>query len=238
MRRLRGSVGVLAGETMCASLAVAAQEPTAASYWQLASSTDKENSVRIPLPPGIQVIDSELDGPVFADANGKTLYIWPLTKLRNGDIGDRKDSGVSSCTDEVQKVTSGLMSPYPGGLLLPNLETRKSCTQTWPPLIAPADAKPVGSGHSAWSTLKRADGKLQWTYGGYPLYTSDLDKKPGDTLGGTKIQRSGDGPAVRVPVGPLANVPPEFAGTDADPNRYGPLQTATGRLLTDHKGFS
>jgi predicted lipoprotein with Yx(FWY)xxD motif len=238
MRGLRGSVGVLAGASVFASLALAAQQQPMGDYWQSASSTDKESYVRVPMPPGIQVVATELEGPVFADANGKTLYIWPLTKLRNGDIGDRKDSGVSSCTDEVQKVTSGLMSPYPGGLLLPNVETRKSCTQVWPPLIAPANAKPVGSGHNEWSTIKRADGKLQWSYGGYPLYTSELDKKPGDVLGGTKIQRSGDGPAVRVPVGPPANVPPEFAGTDPDPNRYGPLQTSTGRLLTDHKGFS
>ncbi len=66
------------------------------------------------MPAGIQVMDSELEGPVFADANGKTLYSWPLTKLRNGDIGDRKDSGISSCTDEVQKVTSGLHESVSG----------------------------------------------------------------------------------------------------------------------------
>src|SRR5687767_9376571 len=105
MRRLR-TLGVLAGATVFtatafASLAMAAQERIA-DFWQSPSSADKENYVRIPMPPGVQVVDSELDGPVFADANGKTLYSFPLTKLRNGDTGDRKDSGKSSCTDEVQ----------------------------------------------------------------------------------------------------------------------------------------
>lgn len=237
MRRLRSWVGALTAATLLAAAATAAPEQ-ALDYWQSADSTDREDYVRVPMPAGIQVIHTELEGPVFADANGKTLYSWPLKNLRNGDTGDRRNSGVSSCTDEVQRVTSGLMSPYPGGLLLPNLDKRRSCAEEWPPLLAPADAKPIGQGHHEWTTIKRADGTLQWAYGGYPLYTSVLDKKPGDVLGGTKLQRPGDGPVVRVPVGPPPNVPPEFAGTDSDPNRYGPLQTATGRLITDHKGFS
>lgn len=237
MRRLRVSVGILAGATLLATLATVAQGQTV-DYWQAPASTDKEDYVRVPMPAGIQVVIAELEGPVFADANGKTLYSWPLKNLRNGDTGDRKDSGISACSNEVEQTTSGLMSPYPAGLLLPNLDKRKSCTQVWPPLIAPADAKPVGSGHNEWTTIKRTDGTLQWAFGGYPLYTSNLDKKSGDTFGGTKIQRGGDGPVMRVPVGPPANVPPEFAGTDPDPSRYGPLQTSTGRLVTDHKGFS
>ena len=232
---------------MLAALGAAAQTPTGAptsaqtqttDYWQTPASTDRESFVREPLPPGFQVVIAELDGPVFADANGKTLYSWPLKNLRNGDVGDRRGGGASTCLDEVQRTTSGLMSPYPPGLLLPDAGKRKSCAEIWPPVIAPADAKSLGQGHREWSTIKRPDGTLQWTYGGYPLYTSHLDKKPGDTLGGTKLARSGDGPVVRVPVGPPANIPPEFAGTDPDPSRYGPVQTVTGRLVTDHKGFS
>jgi predicted lipoprotein with Yx(FWY)xxD motif len=241
MRALRTWVGALlsgvAGATLLTAVAMAA-EPAKTDFWQAPASPDREDYLKQPMPPGVQVISTELEGPVFADANGKTLYSWPLSRLRNGDTGDRRDSGLSSCTDEVLKVTSGLMSPYPGGLLLPNLDQRKSCVDAWPPLLAPEDAKPVGQGHNEWTVIKRADNKLQWAYGGYPVYTSNLDKKPGDTLGGSKLQRAGDGPAVRVPVGPPANIPPEFAGTDPDPARYGPLQTSTGRMVTDHKGFS
>ncbi|MDY6949259.1 MAG: hypothetical protein SXG53_26515 [Pseudomonadota bacterium] len=237
MRRLRSSVCVLASATLFATLATAASQPTP-DYWQAPTSTDREAYVKVPMPAGIQVIGTELDGPVFADANGKTLYSWPLKNLRNGDTGDRKDSGISACLDEVLTTTSGLMSPYPGGLLLPNLDKRKSCTEVWPPVPAPKDAKPVGSGHNEWTTITRPDGSLQWAYGGYPLYTSNLDKRPGDVLGGTKLARSGDGPVVRTPVGPPAVIPPEFAGTDSDPSRYGPVQMVTGRMVTDHKGFS
>ena len=195
-----------------------------ALYWQDSSSTEKEAYVDAPMPPGVQVIVSELDGPVFADAEGRTLYSWPLSNLRNGDTGDRRNSGISNCGPEVTRVTSGLMSPYPAGLLLPDLDTRKSCEQVWPPFVAPADAVPVGK----WNTLTRKDGSKQWTYDGYPLYTSIVDRKPGDVFGGNKLEPAGDGGVVRVPVGPEPNIPPEVAV----------VQVATGRMLVDHRGYS
>ena len=136
-----------------------------------------EDYVRVPMPPGVQVLNSELEGPVFADAAGHTLYIWPLTSLRVGFAGEGKNK--VGCTDEVAKVTGGMMSPYPPGLGLPDLDKRRSCTQEWPPLFAADDAKPVGS----WTILKRDDGKKQWAYQGYALWTYDGDKRPGDING-------------------------------------------------------
>src|SRR5687768_12977928 len=84
------------------------------------------------MPPGFQVVATELEGPVFADPKGRTLYTWPLNKIRNGDIGEVKNKP-PTCTDEVLRVTSGFMSPYPGGFELPEIEKRPSCTQEWPP---------------------------------------------------------------------------------------------------------
>ena len=49
----------------------------------------------VPMPPGVRVERTELDGPVFADASGKTLYRWPLRALRNGQTGD--PAGASVC---------------------------------------------------------------------------------------------------------------------------------------------
>lgn len=195
----------------------------APEYWQSPEDATQEAYARVPMPPGIQVIVTELEGPVFADASGKTLYKWPQKDLRNGSTGDRQ-AGVSQCTDEVLRVTSGLMSPYPEGLLLPELDERPSCVDVWPPVIAAEGAEPVG----AWTLVARADGAKQWAYDGYPLYTSVLDQEPGDVLGATKIQEGNDSPAVRVPAGPPSAIPPGFQV----------IPMTTGRLLVTEDGFS
>jgi predicted lipoprotein with Yx(FWY)xxD motif len=175
-------------------------------YWQSSNSQIMEEFVDVPIPLGFQVLDTELEGPVFADANGRTLYKWPLRNLRNGSTGDRKDGNKSVCTDEVLKVTSGLMSPYPPGLVLPNLDKRPSCIDIWPPVLAAEGSEPIGK----WTLVERIDGISQWTFDGYPLYFSILDQQPGDVLGGTKIQAGSGSPAIRVPVGPPPAHPPLF----------------------------
>jgi predicted lipoprotein with Yx(FWY)xxD motif len=114
------------------------------------------------MPPGIQVIVTELEGPVFADSRGRTLYKWPIASLRNGYAGDPK--GKSACEDVVTTKTGGYMSPYPGGLDLPDQDRRKSCVALWPPVLADAKAKPVGD----WSIIKRSDG--------VPLFIEELTK--------------------------------------------------------------
>lgn len=91
---------------------VVTKNPNSYQYWQSSDSQMMEEYIDAPIPPGFKVLNTELDGPVFTDANGRTLYSWPLRNLRNGTTGDRKDGGKSMCTDEVLKVTSGLMSPY------------------------------------------------------------------------------------------------------------------------------
>ncbi len=169
-----------------------------------AASRTGEDYIRAPMPPGVQVVPTELEGPVFADAQGHTLYKWPKRGLRNGDAGDVQ--GKTLCEDKIQQVNSGLMSPYPGGLELPELETRKSCTAMWPPLYAAADSKPVGE----WTIIDRPDGRKQWAYEAWPIYSSILDKKPGDTLGGTTMSSISEVGAVREPIGPDANVPSQF----------------------------
>ncbi|HWK76002.1 MAG TPA: hypothetical protein VNQ81_17125, partial [Povalibacter sp.] len=106
-----------------------------------AAASQVEAYLNVPMPPGFRVESSELDGPVFADAQGHTLYMWPYNSLRNGYSGEQK--GKPACYGEVLTVTAGLMSPYPPGVQLPDLETRPSCTQLWPPVLAAVDAKPV-----------------------------------------------------------------------------------------------
>lgn len=54
-----------------------------------------------------------------------------------------------------------------------------NCAKNWPPLMAAADAKPMGD----WTIVTRKDGGRQWAYKGMPLYTWIKDAKPGDTTG-------------------------------------------------------
>jgi len=188
----------------------------------LAAPGPTEGYRSVPMPPGVRVQATELDGPVFADAKGRTLYRWPLGQLRNGPTGD--PIGKSECTDVRTEVSAGLMSPYPGGLVLPDLEQRPSCVDLWPPFRADAKSQPVGD----WTVIKRADGTLQWAYEGFAVYTSVLDQRPGDVFGGRPEKRRGDFPIMREPVKPPPDVPPGFAVTTL----------SSGRLLVTAKGYS
>jgi predicted lipoprotein with Yx(FWY)xxD motif len=54
-----------------------------------------------------------------------------------------------------------------------------NCAKNWPPLMAAADAKPMGD----WTIVMRKDGGRQWAYKGMPLYTWIKDAKAGDATG-------------------------------------------------------
>jgi predicted lipoprotein with Yx(FWY)xxD motif len=220
VQRVLAAVNVAACSLLIASGAMA-KGPAKESGSTVAPSA-VEAYVAVPMPPGFRVEASALDGPVFADANGRTLYTWPSKRLRNGYSGETK--GNPACYDKVQTETAGLMSPYPPGIALPELDKRPSCTTLWPPVLAADDAKPVGK----WTILTRKDGKKQWAFDEQPLYTSNLDSKPGDVLGGTSRRSGGDSPAIRAPAGPPSKLPPGFAVKT----------TTTGRLLGTDKNDS
>jgi len=42
-----------------------------------------------------------------------------------------------------------------------------ACERQWAPLLAPANAKPLGD----WSTFVRSDGRPQWAFQQHPVYT-------------------------------------------------------------------
>ncbi len=214
--RRRGSLN---GLVIAALLAVASGTAPALAAAPVA---EKEQYLPVPMPPGFGVEVTEVDGPVFVDSRGRTLYQWPLKDLRNGDAGDRK--GVATCDDTRYQVNSGLMSPYPPGLLLPELDKRPSCVEVWPPVYAADDSKPIGK----WTILERKEGKKQWAFDGYALYSSVLDRERGDVNGGSAFEQANDSPALRRPVGPPSIVPPAFAIK----------QMRTGRILVNHVGFS
>jgi len=121
-------------------------------------------------------------------------------------------------------------------VVLPELETRPSCTTLWSPVLAAADAKPIGK----WTLVDRKDGTKQWAYDEQALYTSRLDRNAGDVFGGKSGRGGrkendnegggggGDGPAGRKAVGPPSRIPPGFDVKT----------TVNGRLLTTSKSFS
>jgi predicted lipoprotein with Yx(FWY)xxD motif len=55
------------------------------------------------------------------------------------------------------------------------------CAKAYPPLLAPADAKPIGE----WWVITRVDGSKQWGYRGVPVYTY-ADDQPGRHLAAYK----------------------------------------------------
>jgi predicted lipoprotein with Yx(FWY)xxD motif len=59
------------------------------------------------------------------------------------------------------------------------------CTIEWPPLVLPPGAEPnAGTGvPGELGTIQRADGSLQVTYNGAPLYYFHEDEDPGDANG-------------------------------------------------------
>lgn len=58
-----------------------------------------------------------------------------------------------------------------------------ACVETWPPLLAPEGAAPIGK----WRAITRPDGASQWAYGNKPVYTFSRDQDSvatGDGVGG------------------------------------------------------
>ena len=182
-----------------------------------------EAYIEEPMPAGVQVIGTEVDGPVFATAQGRTLYVWPENDQNDQGVRGERE-GKPTCTDKVTRVTAGFHEPYPPTLIEVDVDTRPSCTAMWPPFLADANAKPVGK----WTIVDRPDGAKQWAYDGLAAYTSVLDREPGDVIGSAKLHAGGDSGAKRKPIGPEADVPAQFEVVTI------PL----GRMLTDIKGFS
>ena len=59
----------------------------------------------------------------------------------------------------------------------------EKCAEIWPPAKAPAGV----AGQGDFAPIKRADGVIQWSYKGKPLYTYNKDKVPGD-IGGDGVR--------------------------------------------------
>ncbi len=145
------------------------------------------------------------DGTLQVTYNGMPVYYW-INDKAIGDwtgqaVGDAwwvvTPQGKANSTPPPARVTSG-KTPYGDILVGKNglsvyMFTKDSggasacydkCAEIWPPVLT--DLPPVaGPGAQAklLGTIKRADGKLQVTYNGMPLYYFASDKAAGDLNG-------------------------------------------------------
>ncbi len=132
-----------------------------------------ERWIEEPTPQNFHVEMTDVNGPVFADARGMTVYTWNKDK-----------SGESSCNAD--RYTAYYSQEHDFALREP--ERRLACEQVWLPVHAEPNATPVG----AWSIITRHDGSRQWAHRNAPLYTYAFDHMPGAV---NEVDR--DWPAVR-----------------------------------------
>lgn len=165
------------------------------------SALAQELKSGIPLPPGITV-RLTLEGPVFVDAAGMTLY---KADIQSGaEECDQKKKGSPASASQEGEAADSLL-----------------CSKKRIPLRAREDDKAVGK----WTIHRRNDGSRQWAYGGAPLYTSIKDTAPGETNG--SYSRASNYPW-RPAVAPLAAPP----GISFSPTSRGiALADETGRPL-------
>ncbi|MEQ9447587.1 MAG: hypothetical protein RLN70_01615 [Rhodospirillaceae bacterium] len=132
------------------------------------------------------------DGDVeYGDSNGKGLsdqfdLAWVMKYYMPDEVGIRKDQKrggvlVEASTGKSLYARDRAFADMQGGHharggTRGNPSTGKSlgtsgcdaeCEMTWLPLIAPENAKPSGY----WTVVDREDGRKQWAYQGYVMYT-------------------------------------------------------------------
>jgi predicted lipoprotein with Yx(FWY)xxD motif len=121
--------------------------------------------MRYYMPPSVSIQKTPGQGNVLATAHGMTLY------RRDGYI---LQSGGGHSLRRGQPPR-----PAVGRDIGTDPHCTNDCEKVWHPFFAPANAEPWGF----WDVATRTDGKKQWVYQGYALWTYDGDKKPGDING-------------------------------------------------------
>ena len=133
------------------------------------SSGATELSFNLILPPDIKWADLP-QGPVLTTAAGMTIYKALPKNVGTWGNAARQTEVVGACVYQ--------------------------CPSEWPPVVAPADAKPVGD----FTIIPGPGGVRQWAYKGIALETFIYDRKPGDTVGQDTYAFNGP----RIPIGEAA----------------------------------
>ena len=116
------------------------------------------------MPNNVVINDSARHGAILTTTTGYPLYAKDANKftgggashadlsIARGDVATGRQIGLSGCDED--------------------------CEETWIPFLAADNDEPTGY----WDIVNRRDGKRQWVYLGYALYTYTLDE-PGTILG-------------------------------------------------------
>jgi predicted lipoprotein with Yx(FWY)xxD motif len=125
--------------------------------WQLASVNQHY------WPPNVGYRDDQTQGKLLTTDKGFTLYARDLNAFIT--IGTR------------------VAHDYPYrprvGRMTRNDPCLEACEKKWKPYLAPAGAQPTGY----WGVNLLPNGKRQWTYKDFALFTYVGDKQPGDNFG-------------------------------------------------------
>ena len=114
-----------------------------------------------PLPEGVKLSLTEGRGLVWANGQGLTMYRREAAAYHTGG-GHAFRRGVVIRPGVGRQVgTKGCDA---------------RCEESMKPVLAPANAQSTGY----WEVMDRADGKKQWAYRGFAMYTCACDKQPGD----------------------------------------------------------
>lgn len=126
--------------------------------------------------------DETIDVPAMT-ADGEVAVVGGEVTVTSGDAAS--DATVSTADTDLGEVLTG-----PDGLTLylfqPDAQGESTCTGSceanWPPVPGDVTAG-EGVDASLLGTVERADGSVQATYDGWPLYTFVGDAGPGDVNG-------------------------------------------------------
>ena len=113
------------------------------------------------MPRDVSFQESFRLGKILARGNGQSLY--------------RRDSYIFQSGSGHGQRRGVLIRPAVGRDLGTDPRCDQAC-EKWHPFLAPSDAQPQGF----WDVYTRSDGRKQWAYQGYALWTFDGDRKPGD----------------------------------------------------------
>lgn len=122
------------------------------------------------MPGGVRVQHTPGQGKVLATAEGMTLY--------------RRDGHILQSGGGRSLRRGNPARPAVGRDIGTNPHCSDECLTVWKPFLAAADAQPQGF----WDIAARADGRRQWVYQGYAMWTYAGDKKPGDMNGNDDFQ--------------------------------------------------
>jgi predicted lipoprotein with Yx(FWY)xxD motif len=133
--------------------------------------------------------------PALALVAGLTVVALTASACDNGSVTTLSSPPTtdSSLTLSIQHTPDGeILATGTGDTLydfVPDTPTHSACTNDgcvfqWPPLIRTGPVR-LGKGvdPSLVGTLRRPDGSTQLSYDGHPLYTYNLDVKPGMVTG-------------------------------------------------------